>query len=110
MLGMDDTREPLADVSWSARATELYIQGDVETAMREIGPEHMALFHAAVKAGNGNPAIPRPDDPDWEHYLSYLQVEMEKELGSPLDSLPADAGAGTTVTMTEVYGGGYPPG
>ena len=78
--------------------------------MREIGPEHMALYHAAVKAGNGNPAIPRPSYPDWEHYLSYLQVEMEKDLGSPLDSLPDGGGTGTTVTMTEVYGPAAYPG
>jgi hypothetical protein len=102
MAGSPDGPDPIADVSWSARATELYIQGDVETAMREIGPEHMTLFHAAIKAGNGNPAVPRPGHPQWEHYLSYLQVEMEKELGGPLDSAPAEDG-GTTVTMTEVY-------
>lgn len=110
MLDMDDLPEPLCDVSWSKRATELYIAGDVETAKREIGPEHMRLYHSAIMAGNGHPEVPRPGHPHWDHFLSFLQVEMEQKLGSPLDSVPAQD-AGTTVTMTEVYGDeGFRPG
>jgi hypothetical protein len=105
---MDDDLTPLCGVRWSKRATELYIAGDRETAMREIGPEHMQLFHSAIMAGKVNPAIPRPGDPQWEHFLSYLQVDLEQHLGSPLDSAPV-VRTGTTVTMTEVYDLPEPP-
>jgi hypothetical protein len=96
--------EPLTDVSWSRRATELYIQGDKATAMAEIGPERMELYHNAIMAGVGNPDVPRPGHPWWEFFLSYLQAEMEKQLGSPLDE-PLRRDTGTTVTMTESYQG-----
>lgn len=108
MPRMDDLPEPLCDVDWSKRATELYLAGDRETAIREIGPEHMQLFHSAIMAGKGNPAIQRPGDPQWEHFLSCLQVDLEQHLGSPLDSAPVDR-TGTTVTMTEVYDLPAPP-
>jgi hypothetical protein len=102
MAGAAGDRELLADVSWAARALELYKKTDVKTALAEIGPEHMQLFHNAMGEAAANPALPQPGDPDWEYFLSYLQAGAEERLGSPLDSPQPDTG--TTVTLTEVYG------
>ena len=111
MTGMADNPDgpdPIANVSWSHRALELYIASDVETAMAEIGPERMQLLHSALQAASGHPEIPRPGHPQWEHYLGFLQARMERELGSPLDSA-RDEPDYSTVTMTEGYGVAWPP-